>query len=112
MANRSSASQRALHHDVSSQADVLPLTSVSDISFGPSLVHALSRSFAVSPKCMTHEITQALQPSPASPQQGDLRLSGPPSGHGASGGAKTRDRRIPADLRADTLATEPLTFPL
>ncbi|GFO40293.1 hypothetical protein PoB_006679800 [Plakobranchus ocellatus] len=28
----------------------------------------------------------------ASPQQGNLRLSGPPSGQGASGGARTRDR--------------------
>ncbi|GFN95229.1 hypothetical protein PoB_002173500 [Plakobranchus ocellatus] len=35
----------------------------------------------------------------ASPQQGDLRLSGPPSGQGAGGGARTRDRRVPADLR-------------
>ncbi|GFO38943.1 hypothetical protein PoB_006544800 [Plakobranchus ocellatus] len=39
-----------------------------------------------------------------SPQQGDLRLSGPPSGQGASGRARTRDRRAPADLRADLLA--------
>ncbi|GFO23846.1 hypothetical protein PoB_005035100 [Plakobranchus ocellatus] len=38
----------------------------------------------------------------ASPQQGDLRLSGPPSGQGASSGARTRDRRVPADLRATT----------
>ncbi|GFN76575.1 hypothetical protein PoB_000308100 [Plakobranchus ocellatus] len=41
----------------------------------------------------------------ASPQQGDLRLSGPPSGQGAGGGARTRDRKVPADLRADSLAT-------
>ncbi|GFO18692.1 hypothetical protein PoB_004519700 [Plakobranchus ocellatus] len=41
----------------------------------------------------------------ASPQQGDLRLSDPPSGQGAGGGARTRDRRVPADLRADSLAT-------
>ncbi|GFO49094.1 hypothetical protein PoB_007559900 [Plakobranchus ocellatus] len=47
----------------------------------------------------------------ASPQQGDLRLSGPPSGQGAGGGARTRDRRIPADLRADSLATVPPTSP-
>ncbi|GFO50638.1 hypothetical protein PoB_007714300 [Plakobranchus ocellatus] len=40
-----------------------------------------------------------------SPQQGDLRLSGPPSGQGASSGARTRDRRVPADLRADSQAT-------
>ncbi|GFO04983.1 hypothetical protein PoB_003148800 [Plakobranchus ocellatus] len=44
-----------------------------------------------------------------SPQQGDLRLSGPPSGQDARGGARTRDRRIPADLRASSLAFEPPT---
>ncbi|GFO00929.1 hypothetical protein PoB_002743400 [Plakobranchus ocellatus] len=43
----------------------------------------------------------------ASPQQGDLRLSGPPSGQGAHGRARIRDRRIPADLRADSLSTVP-----
>ncbi|GFO28106.1 DC-STAMP domain-containing protein 1-like [Plakobranchus ocellatus] len=45
------------------------------------------------------------------PQQGDLRLSGPPSGQGAGGGARTHDRRVPADLRADSLATVPPTPP-
>ncbi|GFN98701.1 hypothetical protein PoB_002520700 [Plakobranchus ocellatus] len=45
----------------------------------------------------------------ASQQQDDLRLSGPPSGQGAGGGARTRDRRIPADIRADSLATVPPT---
>ncbi|GFN86396.1 hypothetical protein PoB_001290200 [Plakobranchus ocellatus] len=49
--------------------------------------------------------------SPHNPQQGDLRLSGPPSGQGAGGGARTRDRRVPADLRADSLATVPPTPP-
>ncbi|GFO29196.1 hypothetical protein PoB_005570100 [Plakobranchus ocellatus] len=44
-------------------------------------------------------------------QQGDLRLSGPPSGQGAGGGARTRDRKVPADLRADSLATVPPTPP-
>ncbi|GFN74695.1 hypothetical protein PoB_000120100 [Plakobranchus ocellatus] len=44
-----------------------------------------------------------------SPQQGNLRLSGPPSGQDAGGGARTRDRRVPADLRADSLATVPPT---
>ncbi|GFO44991.1 hypothetical protein PoB_007149600 [Plakobranchus ocellatus] len=43
----------------------------------------------------------------ASPQQGDLRLSGLPSGQDASGGARTRDRRVPADRRAYSLATVP-----
>ncbi|GFN90682.1 hypothetical protein PoB_001718800 [Plakobranchus ocellatus] len=43
------------------------------------------------------------------PQQGDLRLSGPPSDQGAGDGAGTRDRMVPADLRADSLATVPPT---
>ncbi|GFO29985.1 hypothetical protein PoB_005649000 [Plakobranchus ocellatus] len=42
------------------------------------------------------------------PQQGDLRLSGPTSGQGAGGGARTCDRRVPADFRVDSLATVPL----
>ncbi|GFO09055.1 LOW QUALITY PROTEIN: hypothetical protein PoB_003556000 [Plakobranchus ocellatus] len=41
----------------------------------------------------------------ASPQQGDLRLSGHPSGQGTAGGARTRDRRVTANLRADSRAT-------
>ncbi|GFN90382.1 hypothetical protein PoB_001688800 [Plakobranchus ocellatus] len=45
----------------------------------------------------------------ASPQQGDLRLLGPPSGRGADGRARTRDRRVPTDLRADSQATVPRT---
>ncbi|GFO21662.1 hypothetical protein PoB_004816700 [Plakobranchus ocellatus] len=32
-----------------------------------------------------------------SPQRGDLRVSGPPSGQGADGRPRTRDRRVPAD---------------
>ncbi|GFO00506.1 hypothetical protein PoB_002701100 [Plakobranchus ocellatus] len=40
-----------------------------------------------------------------SSQQGNLRLSGPPTGQGPCGGA----RRIPADIRADSLATAPPT---
>ncbi|GFO31562.1 hypothetical protein PoB_005806700 [Plakobranchus ocellatus] len=44
--------------------------------------------------------TQRTRPSQA------LRL---PSGRGAGGGVRTRDRRVPADLRADSLATVPLT---
>ncbi|GFO34629.1 hypothetical protein PoB_006113400 [Plakobranchus ocellatus] len=42
-----------------------------------------------------------------SPQQGDLRLSGCPSGQGVGGGARTRDRRFPANLRAASLAAVP-----
>ncbi|GFO27632.1 hypothetical protein PoB_005413700 [Plakobranchus ocellatus] len=44
-------------------------------------------------------------PSALSPQQSDLRLSGPSSGQGTGGGAQTRDRGIPADIWADSLAT-------
>ncbi|GFO17605.1 hypothetical protein PoB_004411000 [Plakobranchus ocellatus] len=47
----------------------------------------------------------------ASPQQGDLRLSGPPSCQGAGSGAPNRDRKVPADLREDSLATVPRTPP-
>ncbi|GFO23258.1 hypothetical protein PoB_004976300 [Plakobranchus ocellatus] len=47
----------------------------------------------------------------ASPQQGDLRLSGPPLGRGVGCGARTRDGRVRADFRADTLATVPPTPP-
>ncbi|GFN78689.1 hypothetical protein PoB_000519500 [Plakobranchus ocellatus] len=43
------------------------------------------------------------------PQQGDLRLLGSPSGRGTDGRARTRDRRVPADLRADSQATVPPT---
>ncbi|GFO18036.1 cornifin-a-like [Plakobranchus ocellatus] len=50
----------------------------------------------------------------ASSQQGDLRLSGIPSGQAAGGGARNRDRRVAADLRTDPLATVRPTpqFPL
>ncbi|GFO34349.1 hypothetical protein PoB_006085400 [Plakobranchus ocellatus] len=43
------------------------------------------------------------------PQQGNLRLLGPPSGQGAGDGARTSDRRVSADPRADSLTTEPPT---
>ncbi|GFN91407.1 hypothetical protein PoB_001791300 [Plakobranchus ocellatus] len=39
--------------------------------------------------------------------RGGKRLSSPPSGQGAGARARTHDRRVPADLRADFLATEP-----
>ncbi|GFO34742.1 hypothetical protein PoB_006124700 [Plakobranchus ocellatus] len=51
----------------------------------------------------------AIIPYDSSPQQGDIRPSSPPSGHGAGGGVRTRDRRGPADLKADSLVTEPPT---
>ncbi|GFN83409.1 hypothetical protein PoB_000991500 [Plakobranchus ocellatus] len=43
------------------------------------------------------------------PQQGDSKLSDPPSSHGAGSGARTRDRRVTADLRADSLSIVTLT---
>ncbi|GFO13878.1 hypothetical protein PoB_004038300 [Plakobranchus ocellatus] len=49
------------------------------------------------------------RPSTTSPQQGDRRLSGPPSGQGAGGGARIRNRGVTVDLRTDSLATEPLS---
>ncbi|GFO07796.1 hypothetical protein PoB_003430100 [Plakobranchus ocellatus] len=45
------------------------------------------------------------------PQQDDPRLSGSPPDQGPGGGARTRDRRVPANLRADSLATMPPTPP-
>ncbi|GFN96314.1 hypothetical protein PoB_002282000 [Plakobranchus ocellatus] len=41
----------------------------------------------------------------------DLRLSGPPSGQGAGDEARTPYRRVPVDLRADSLAIMPTTPP-
>ncbi|GFO23950.1 hypothetical protein PoB_005045500 [Plakobranchus ocellatus] len=41
----------------------------------------------------------------ASPHQSDLGFSGQPSSQGADGGARTRDRRVTADLKADSLPT-------
>ncbi|GFO45762.1 hypothetical protein PoB_007226700, partial [Plakobranchus ocellatus] len=35
-----------------------------------------------------------------SPEQSDFKLSGPLTGQGAIGGARTRGRRVPADLTA------------
>ncbi|GFN89787.1 hypothetical protein PoB_001629300 [Plakobranchus ocellatus] len=63
-------------------------------------------SFALfKPRYLSASIDQA----EANPQQGDLRLLGPPTGQGAGNGARTRDRRFPADLRADSLTTVPPT---
>ncbi|GFO07556.1 hypothetical protein PoB_003406100 [Plakobranchus ocellatus] len=45
----------------------------------------------------------------ASPQQGNPRLLGPPSGQDAGSGARTRVRKVPADGRADSLTTVPVT---
>ncbi|GFO42546.1 hypothetical protein PoB_006905100 [Plakobranchus ocellatus] len=42
---------------------------------------------------------------------GDLKLSGTPPGQGSSGRARTRDRIVPADLRAVSLSIVPPTPP-
>ncbi|GFO30899.1 hypothetical protein PoB_005740400 [Plakobranchus ocellatus] len=47
-----------------------------------------------------------------SPKQGNLRLPGPLSVQGAGGGTRTRDRGVPANLRADSLAIVPPTSPI
>ncbi|GFO17867.1 hypothetical protein PoB_004437200 [Plakobranchus ocellatus] len=44
----------------------------------------------------------------ASPQQGDLSLSGSPPGQGAGGGAQNRDRGIPVNVNASLPSTAPL----
>ncbi|GFO46430.1 hypothetical protein PoB_007293500 [Plakobranchus ocellatus] len=43
----------------------------------------------------------------ACPQQGDNMLSGPLSGQGVSGGAQSHVKRVPADLRTNSLFTAP-----
>ncbi|GFO16107.1 hypothetical protein PoB_004261200 [Plakobranchus ocellatus] len=47
--------------------------------------------------------------NPAASNYGDSRLLDPPSGQGASGGAQIRNRRVPADHKADSLSPGPLT---
>ncbi|GFO13455.1 hypothetical protein PoB_003996000 [Plakobranchus ocellatus] len=54
---------------------------------------------------MSHNKNFLLAGVSASPQKVYIRLSGPPSGQDASGGTRTRDRRIPEDIRADSLAS-------
>ncbi|GFN77171.1 hypothetical protein PoB_000367700 [Plakobranchus ocellatus] len=48
-------------------------------------------------------------PGTTHPQQDDFRLSDSPSDRSAGGGARTRDRIVPEDLKADSLATVPPT---
>ncbi|GFO14096.1 hypothetical protein PoB_004060100 [Plakobranchus ocellatus] len=59
----------------------------------------LCRSLAPYP-LHSKEFLSSRYQTDANPRQGDLRLPGPPSGQGAGGGARTRDSRVPADLRA------------
>ncbi|GFO45071.1 hypothetical protein PoB_007157600 [Plakobranchus ocellatus] len=65
-------------------------------------------------RCVCLVKTQLLDSSPtlqiagqcvcASPLQGDIGFSGPPLGQSAGGEARTRDRRVPADPRVDSLS--------
>ncbi|GFO18113.1 hypothetical protein PoB_004461800 [Plakobranchus ocellatus] len=52
-----------------------------------------------------------IEPLIDTPLQGDLRLSGPQSGQGAGGGARTHDRRVSVEPRVDSPATVPLAIP-
>ncbi|GFO21098.1 hypothetical protein PoB_004760300 [Plakobranchus ocellatus] len=68
------------------------------------------------PLCMSPVHREQLAPGiwqgkTSVPQQADLRLSGPPSGQGAGNGVRTRNKRIPTEIRADSLATVPPTPP-
>ncbi|GFN86719.1 hypothetical protein PoB_001322500 [Plakobranchus ocellatus] len=54
---------------------------------------------------LPHQMSHRPPQKNASPQHGDIRLSGPLSRQGAGSGARTRDRRAPTDLSADSLAT-------
>ncbi|GFN75901.1 hypothetical protein PoB_000240700 [Plakobranchus ocellatus] len=56
--------------------------------------------FKIFTRSRSTEITAGL-PVEATPQQDDLRLSGPPSGQGADCSTPSRVRRVPADLRED-----------
>ncbi|GFN85813.1 hypothetical protein PoB_001231900 [Plakobranchus ocellatus] len=46
-----------------------------------------------------------------SPQQGDLRLSGPLSGQSACAGSRTRDRRVPVELFLTLSSRRPTGVP-
>ncbi|GFO05179.1 hypothetical protein PoB_003168400 [Plakobranchus ocellatus] len=52
---------------------------------------------------------RTVEPPLITEDQGDFRLSVPPSCQGASDEARTCDRSVPANLRADSLATVPPT---
>ncbi|GFO05187.1 hypothetical protein PoB_003169200, partial [Plakobranchus ocellatus] len=63
------------------------------------------------PHFTSRAMTGKKQDSRGNPQLRDLRFSGPLSDQGAGGGARARNRRVPADLRADTLITVPPQTP-
>ncbi|GFN98371.1 hypothetical protein PoB_002487700 [Plakobranchus ocellatus] len=62
-----------------------------------------TESHSPSQKSSDHQLLNGIT------KQGDLRFSGPLLGQDADGGARIRHRRVPADLRADSLATVPPT---
>ncbi|GFN85852.1 hypothetical protein PoB_001235800 [Plakobranchus ocellatus] len=55
--------------------------------------------------------TKILRRGAASAQQGDLRLLGPLSGHRACAGARTCDRRVPANLFLTPSSRRPTGVP-
>ncbi|GFO09259.1 hypothetical protein PoB_003576400 [Plakobranchus ocellatus] len=78
------------------------------------MISALYRSDTKGSSPPSHK-QQGYQPSIAqTPRISALYRSdtkGPPPGQSAGGGARTRDGRVPADLRADSQATVPPTPP-
>ncbi|GFO18150.1 hypothetical protein PoB_004465500 [Plakobranchus ocellatus] len=70
-------------------------------------------SLAALSVCQCHKGHQQQQASGiwkrASLQQGDIGLSGTQSGQVVYGGARTREKMVPSDLRADSLSTVPRT---
>ncbi|GFO38848.1 glutathione peroxidase [Plakobranchus ocellatus] len=66
----------------------------------------------VEPEALEDDIEEALASAPAGKNVYNKVISGfydPPSGRGADGAARTRARRVPADLRVDSQATVPPT---
>ncbi|GFO09216.1 hypothetical protein PoB_003572100 [Plakobranchus ocellatus] len=81
------------------------------VGFQPTIAHhyvfhvSMGRSWRWPP--YRHHIAKHTSACARSPWTSHPRLSGPPSGRGAGGEARTRDRRVLADIRADSLATVP-----
>ncbi|GFO36584.1 hypothetical protein PoB_006308900 [Plakobranchus ocellatus] len=85
----------------------------SDSSNGDGYTHDIDVSEQLRSSTLTLQVDVQVvdvycQPSRSS-RQGDLRLSGPPTSQDDDDGARTRNRRVSADFRVDSLATEPPT---
>ncbi|GFO11756.1 hypothetical protein PoB_003826100 [Plakobranchus ocellatus] len=59
----------------------------------------------------SRQVKEGFKKETACPQQGDLRLFGPPSNMGIRVKAQAHDRRVPAYLRAALLSTVPMMPP-